>query len=135
MQRRLGVSTAFERFRTEFSGSERKTIPNFRKSPEVLVNLTIVNVRGLTISLRTLTVDRHSAHTDIHLKDEGGVKEFSAWTGDVLPFVAFLCLLDKCSSCIFHLCAVLSKGESIQTTCTVFLGNVFADQRLRDQLS
>lgn len=90
---------------------------------------TTINVRGLTISPRPLTVDRHSDQSDIHLKDEGGVKEFSAWRGNVFSFVAFLSFFDKCSSCVFHLCAVLSKGESIQTTYTVFRGNFLADQR------
>ena len=58
------------------------------------------------------------------------MKEFSAWTGNVFSFVASLSFFDKCSSCIVHLCAVLSKGESLQTTRTVFRDNVLTDQRL-----
>ena len=68
------------------------------------------------------------------------MKEFSTWKDDVLSFVAFLSFFDKCSCCIFHLCAVLSKGESNQTTFKLYFepsetANILADQRLLDQLS
>ena len=43
--------------------------------------------------------------------------------------MALIFVVDKCNSCIFHICAVLSKGEAIQTACYVFHFKFLVDQR------